>query len=87
MERIKALMYGVGAMAQTYMVKFMVENYDLPYNKAARVVTSEDKRRMSLYRKIGKSDYDKSELYHLVLNMNRMDIDKALELVCTLVGK
>ena len=68
-------------------VKFMVENYDLPYSKAARVVTNEDKRRMSLYRKIGKSDYDKAELYHLVLNMNRMDVDKALEMVCTLVGK
>lgn len=67
-------------------IKFMVDHYDLPYNKASRVVASEDKRRMNLYRKIGKTDYDKPSLYHMVLNMNRVSMDKALEMICTLVG-
>jgi cytidylate kinase len=49
------------------------------------VVSREDKRRMSLYRKLGKADYDSSSLYHLVLNMARMDLQQALKLVCNLV--
>jgi len=70
---------------QENRVKFMVENYDLPYNKAARLVSFEDRRRMNLYRKIGKTDYDRPSLYHMVLNMNRVSLDKALDLVCALV--
>ncbi|MGD8521888.1 MAG: cytidylate kinase-like family protein [Desulfobacterales bacterium] len=66
-------------------VKFMMENYDLSNAKAAQVVSREDKRRMSLYRKLGKADYDSSSLYHLVLNMARMDLQQALKLVCNLV--
>lgn len=66
-------------------VKFMTENYDLSHAKAAQVVNREDKRRMSLYRKLGKTDYDSSSLYHLVLNMARMDLQQALKLVCELV--
>ena len=65
-------------------VKFMMKHYDLPYSKAAKVVGNEDKRRMNLYRKIGKTDYDNPALYHMVLNMNRMDMDKALQMVCRL---
>ena len=66
-------------------VKFMTENYDLSQAKAAQVVNREDKRRMSLYRKLGKADYDSSSLYHLVLNMARIDLQQALKLVCGLV--
>ena len=66
-------------------VKFMTENYDLSHAKAAQVVNREDKRRMSLYRKLGKADYDSSSLYHLVLNMARIDLQQALKLVCGLV--
>jgi len=66
-------------------VKFMTENYDLSHAKAAQVVNREDKRRMSLYRKLGKADYDSSSLYHLVLNMARINLQQALKLVCELV--
>ena len=66
-------------------VQFMMDNYDLSHAKAAQVVSREDKRRMSLYRKLGKADYDSSSLYHLVLNMARIDLQQALKLVCNLV--
>lgn len=65
--------------------KFMMENYDLSQAKAAQVISREDKRRMSLYRKLGKTDYDSSGLYHLVLNMGRVSLEQALKLVCDLV--
>ena len=66
-------------------VNFMMDNYDLSQAKAAQVVNREDKRRISLYRKLGKADYDSPSLYHLVLNMARIDLQQALKLVCNLV--
>jgi len=66
--------------------KFMMEHYDLSQAKAEQVVNREDKRRMNLYRKLGKSDYDDSSLYHLVLNMGRINLEQALKLVCNLVA-
>ena len=66
--------------------KFMMEHYDLSQAKAEQIVSREDKRRMNLYRKLGKSDYDDSSLYHLVLNMGRINLEQALKLVCNLVA-
>jgi len=65
-------------------VRFMQKNYDLSQSRAAQVVKNEDKRRVSLYRKLGKSDYDNPILYHLVLNMSKVDLKQALQLVCQL---
>jgi len=66
-------------------VRFMMEHYDFSESRAAHIVNREDKRRMNLYRKIGKSDYDDSSLYHLVLNMGRLDIQTAQKLVLDMV--
>ena len=66
--------------------KFMMEHYDLSRAKAEQVVNREDKRRMNLYRKLGKSDYDDSSLYHLVLNMGRISLEQASKLICNLVA-
>ena len=65
-------------------VRFMQKNYDLSQSRAAQVVKNEDKRRVSLYRKLGKSDYDNPILYHLVLNMSKVDLKQALQFVCQL---
>ena len=66
-------------------VKFMQKNYDLSQGRATQAVKSEDKRRLNLYKKLGKTDYDHPDLYHLVLNMSRISLDKALELIGNLV--
>ena len=66
-------------------VRFIMKHYDLPRNKAEGVVRAEDHRRLSLYRRIGKEDYDSPGLYHLVLNMNRIDLDTALRIVLSMV--
>jgi len=50
------------------------------------VVKNEDKRRLNLYKKLGKSDYDNPDLYHLVLNMGRISLDKASKLICNLTN-
>ena len=67
-------------------VKFMQDNYDLSHNRAVHVVKNEDKRRLNLYKKLGKSDYDNPDLYHLVLNRSRISLDKAFELICNLLN-
>jgi cytidylate kinase len=68
-------------------VKFMMEQYKLSQQKATQVVKSEDKRRINLYRKIGKQDYDQPELYHLVINMARVDLDEAVDMITYLAKK
>ena len=65
-------------------VKFMMANYDLSKSRATQVVRGEDKRRKNLYQKLRKSDYDNPFLYHLVLNMSKVSLEQALQLVCTL---
>jgi len=67
-------------------VQFMKSHYDLSESRAASVVKGEDKRRKNLYQKLGKTDYDNPFLYHLVLNMSRVNLERALQLVCDLVG-
>jgi cytidylate kinase len=52
---------------------------------AEQTVNNEDKRRINLYRKFGKEDYDNWSHYHLVLNMSRVDLDMAEDLACRLV--
>ena len=66
-------------------VKFLMEHYDFSEKKANQVVTGEEKRRKNLYHKLGKTDYDSPGLYHMVLNMGRIDLQSALKLVCDLV--
>lgn len=68
-----------------HRVKFMEENYELSEKKAVQVVKSEDKRRINLYRKLGKENYDDPALYHLTLNMSRLGLEKAKKLVLELI--
>jgi len=65
-------------------VKFMEEHYELPHKQALQAVNREDKRRVNLYRKFGKEDYDHPDLYHLVLNMTKIKLEKASRLIADL---
>lgn len=67
-------------------VKFLVDRYNMTPKKATQVVTNEDKRRINLYSKLGKVDFDNPNLYHLVLNMSRIDLESAHNLVCQMMG-
>ncbi len=68
-----------------HRIKFIVDRYNVSEKQAARIVNSEDKRRLSLYRRLGKEDYDNPGLYHLVLNMNRFSLEQAVSLICNMV--
>ncbi len=66
-------------------IRFMEKNYDLPPNKAKKVVAGEDRRRAGLYSRLGKAGYEDPSLYHLVLNMEKIDMETAVDLAAELV--
>jgi cytidylate kinase len=53
--------------------------------EAARIVHHEDKRRLNLYHRLGKQDYDSPSLYHMVLNMSRLTRRQAFDMICHIV--
>lgn len=65
--------------------KFLVKKYKLSLKDAIKAVELDDKKRLNLYRKYGRDDYDKPLVYHLVLNTSKIDLDSACELICELV--
>lgn len=65
-------------------VLFMEENYHLSRQQARQVILRQDKARKNLFRFFGKQDYDQPWLYHAVLNMSRLNMDCAVELVVTM---
>lgn len=66
-------------------VDFMKRHYKLSDAKAKAAVAGGEKRRNNLYRKFGKQDYNDPIHYHMVFNMSRIPLEKALDLVCRLV--
>jgi len=68
-----------------FRIQFIEEKYELFTKHAIQTINNEDKRRMSLYRKFGRKDYDHWGHYNLILNMRRLDLDKAALLVCKLM--
>ena len=66
-------------------VKRVAERENLQRDRAERIVANQDKRRLALYRRLGKADYDDPSLYHIVLNMSRLPMEKAFDLACRLV--
>jgi len=67
-------------------VKFLIDRFNFSKKKATQVIVNEDRRRLNLYSKIHKKDFDHPGLYHLVLNMNRLDLNMAENLVCQMMG-
>ncbi|NJL58804.1 MAG: cytidylate kinase-like family protein [Desulfobacteraceae bacterium] len=66
-------------------IRFMEMHYQMSAEQATQAVNSEDKRRINLYHKFGKQDYDQPGLYHLTLNMSKISLGKGCELVCNLM--
>ena len=70
---------------EAYRIDFIQKTYSLTPEKARKAVEQGDRRRRNLYSKFAKSGYDDPMLYHLCLNMSRISIDRAVELVCRMI--
>ena len=69
-----------------YRVQFIENKYQLTPKEALQTVNNEDRRRINLYRKFGKEDYDSPMHYHLMLNTSRLSLEEAVELMCQLIS-
>jgi cytidylate kinase len=67
-------------------VKRVEKREKISRESAVRVVTHEDKRRQNLYHRLGKQDYDNPSLYHMVLNMDRVSLPQAFDLINHMVA-
>jgi len=65
-----------------YRINFMMKHYEIDRKQAKFVVGKQDKRRLNLYRYFARTDYEDPVLYNMVFNMNRVSMDKALNMVC-----
>ena len=66
-------------------IKFMMDQYNLSSKKATSVVNNEDKRRANLYKRLSKKSYNNPNLYNIVINMSRFNLDSALKLLLTMI--
>jgi cytidylate kinase len=73
--------------AEVDRVKFMQAHYDLTPDEARQAVIKQGKRRLKLMKLFNSTDYDQPVHYDLVLNMSKLNIDRAVELICTLVDR
>lgn len=71
---------------ETDRVGFIQKSYNLSPAKARHSVEQGDRRRRNLYSKFAKSGYDDPSLYHMCLNMSRISMDMAVDLVCKMVA-
>lgn len=66
-------------------IQFIMDRYDMSQQRATQEVKHEERRRTNLYRKIGKQDYDQPNLYHLVINMAKLSLDEAADIIVRMV--
>ena len=69
-----------------YRIGYIQERFELTKKQAVLAVAMEDKRRVNLYRKFGKVDYNQTDHYHLVFNMSSIDTAQVGDMLCTLLG-
>lgn len=66
-------------------VKFMQQQYGLSEEEASQAVAKQSKRRLKLMKVFHSEDYDQPVHYNLVVNMSKVNMDQALEIVTELV--
>jgi cytidylate kinase len=71
---------------ETDRIRFMRDTYQLSHEQARQAVVKQGKRRMKLMKLFHSEGYDLPEHYDLVLNMSKIDMDHAVELICALAG-
>lgn len=71
--------------AEADRIKFMQDHYDLAPDDARQTVVKKGKRRLKLMRLFDSADYDQPVHYDLVLNMSKLSLEHALDLICALV--
>ena len=67
-------------------IHFMMEHYGIDRKEAVFVIEQKNRERLNLYRNFGRTDFESPDLYHMVLNMNFLRMEQAVQAVCQLVA-
>ena len=67
-------------------IRFMQRQYRLAAGRAQQIVDRQEKRRVNLYRKFGRDDYDLPRHYHLMINTSKLSLEQAVGHICRLVA-
>lgn len=68
-------------------IKFMEGHYQLLPTEARNTVMTKDKMRHNLYMKIGHENFESPKLYNVTLNMSKLNMEKAVDIVSALINK
>ncbi len=68
-------------------IQFMQTHYDMDHKTALHAINMDDRRRVNLYHKFHKTDYDQPDHYHLVINTSRMKLERAGDMIIKLVAQ
>jgi len=66
-------------------VKFMQKHYDLTRDEARQALIKQGKRRLKLMKLFNSADYDQPVHCDQVLNRSKLNLDRAVDLICALV--
>ena len=66
-------------------IKFIEDKYNFSHKRSVQVVKGMEKRRANLYSFFGRKDHDDLSLYDLTLNLSKLSMNEAQELVFELV--
>ncbi len=69
-----------------HRIAFLKEHYKMTDQSAEIAVYRADKRRANFYKKLGKKNFDDPKLYHLVLNLSKISLEQAEDVVCQLAS-
>ncbi len=67
-----------------HRIEFMQRYYNMSVAEAKKAIKLGEDRRATFFKRFGKDNYDDPKLYHLVLNMSRLSIEKAIDEICHL---
>jgi cytidylate kinase len=66
-------------------VRFMQKHYDLASDEARQALIKKGKGRLKLMKLFNSADYDQPVHYDLVLSRSKLNLDRAVDLICALV--
>lgn len=70
-----------------FRVQRTMKSLNLPERKAARLLKQTDKARKAYYKNYTGCDWNDPNLYHMVLNSDRLGMEGCVEAICTMFQK
>ena len=70
-----------------YRLKRAMKSLDLPERRAEKVLRQTDKARKAYYRHYTGCDWNDPNLYHLVLNSDKLGVDACADIICDIYNR